>query len=91
MCDPVTAIVGGALGLVGMSMMQPDTPSMPQMPTPTAPPAPPQEQKAPDPANMGQQYEDQQKNSGPISTWLTGASGALVSEKNKSKNVLLGG
>ena len=91
MCDPVTAIVGGTLGLVGMSMMQPEAPSMPQMPEPTPPPEPPQEQKVPDPANMGKEYEDQQKNTGQISTWLTGAKGALVPDENKRKSTLLGG
>ncbi len=93
MCDPVTAIVGGTLGLVGMSMMQPDIPRMPQMPAPTAPEPPPQPQqvKTPDPMNMGKEYEDQQKNTGQISTWLTGSRGVLVPDENKRKPTLLGG
>ena len=91
MCDPVTAIIGGVVGLAGMSMMQPDIPDPPKMPEPIEPPPPPQKEKAPEPLNMGKEFEDQQKNTGQISTWITGADGALVSEESKKKNTLLGG
>lgn len=92
MCDPVSAVIGlgGAL-LGGMMGSSQSVPEPPQMPEPTPLPPPPQQEKAPDPMQMGKEFEDQQKNSGQISTWLTGSKGALVDDENKRKNTLLGG